>query len=167
MGHNAIRLCSAPGWMVMALAACGSEPPARGPFTLAAPQPPAAHSAAQFKTIDLHPNGFTVSEASGSGAGEQTGWGLGPATDSWIHALLWSGSAESVVDLNPSGFTFSQATGIGDGQQTGFGSGPATDGWRHALLWSGTAESVVDLNPSGFTNSQASGIGGVQQAGFG
>src|SRR5260370_39393640 len=119
MGQNAIRLCSAPSWMVMALAACGSEPPARGPFTLGAAQPPAAQSAAQFKTIDLHPSGFTVSEASGSGAGQQTGRGSGPATGSWTHALLGAGLAESVGGLNPSRFTVSETSGNGDGQPVG------------------------------------------------
>src|SRR5262245_61405655 len=71
--------------------------------------PPRA--AAEYIAIDLHPSGFTSSEAFGVSGGQQVGVGAGPATGGQIHALLWTGSAASVVDLHPSGFTSSEAAG--------------------------------------------------------
>jgi hypothetical protein len=75
-----------------------------------------------------------------------------------MHALLWTGSADSVVDLNPSGFTASEAYGVSGGQQVGVGT---IGGQEHALLWMGSADSVVDLHtflPPQFTSSIAHGI---------
>jgi uncharacterized membrane protein len=77
-----------------------------------------------------------------------------------MHALLWSGTAESYVDLNPSGVHESKAYGVSAGQQVGYGDG-------RALLWSGTSDSSVMLNPSGFQHSYACGISGGQQVGWG
>jgi hypothetical protein len=85
-------------------------------------------------------------------------------TGSQYHALLWTGSADSVVDLHPSGFTDSFAFGVFDDQQVG--DGIAGD-VSHALLWTGSADSVVDLQPSGFTRSVTFGVSGGQQVGRG
>lgn len=119
--------------------------------------------------IDLHPTSgiYYESRAYGCNGDQQVGYGIGSESSPFYgnqHALLWSGSAESVVDLN-SGFT-SYARGTNGTQQVGYGSsylGSST----HALLWNGTSSSVVDLNPSGFLYSLAYGISGTQQVGFG
>jgi hypothetical protein len=77
------------------------------------------------------------------------------------HALLWSGSADSVVDLHPSGFFNTFAYGVSGGRQVGEGTGPVTDYWDHALVWSGSADSVIDLHqflPVGFRDSYAQAI---------
>jgi PEP-CTERM motif len=61
---------------------------------------------------------------------------------STCHALLWTGSAESVVDLNaflPTGFTDAHADAIdADGNIVGFAFGPATGFVPHAFLWKPT-----------------------------
>jgi hypothetical protein len=82
--------------------------------------------------VDLHPSGFIESTAYGVSAGQQVGWGF---TGSRAHALLWTGSADSVVDLHtflPPEFTASTALGIdADGNIVGVAVGP--DG-QHAFL---------------------------------
>ena len=123
--------------------------------------------AVTYTAIDLNPIGFDYSESRGTSGTQQVGDGLGPATGSYTHALLWSGTAGSAVDLNPSGFDYSVALGISGTQQVGEGYSTATGGKVHALLWSGIAQSAVDLNPSGFDGSVASGISGTQQVGSG
>src|SRR5438132_3540134 len=120
-----------------------------------------------FTTIDLNPDGFVESWASGASDGQQVGYGFGPATGGYGHALLWRGTAASVLDLHPSGFMISRAMGISGGQQVGVGIGPGPETGSHALLWTGSAASVVDLHPSGFSRSEASGVSGGQQVGFG
>ena len=116
--------------------------------------------------VDLHPNGFTSSEAHGISGAEQVGFGT-DQTGGGTHALLWRGSAGSVVDLHPNGFTTSAAWGTSDGQQVGSGSGPVTGNITHALLWRGSAGSMVDLNPPGFWESSAVAASGTQQVGSG
>ena len=120
-----------------------------------------------FTAIDLNPSGFVESWATGISEEQQVGYGYGPATGGYGHALLWHGTAASVVDLHPSGFMISRALGISDGQQVGVGISPQPGSSSHALLWRGTAASVVDLHPSGFVRSEASGISGGQQVGWG
>ena len=116
---------------------------------------------ANYIFIDLNPSGVPFSLANGVSGGQQVGSGnIGGAS----HALMWTGSADSVVDLHPSGFTLSDAYAVSDGQQVGRGF---TGGQPHALLWTGSADSVVDLHPSGFTDSVAVGISGDQQVGYG
>jgi len=123
-------------------------------------------AATNYRVIVLHSAEFTDSRAVAASDGEQVGlgWGL---WGSKHHALLWSGTAESVVDLNPIGFDQSEADGVWGGIQVGWGKGPATGGYYHALQWSGTGESYVDLNPPGFTHSYAWDIHAGQKAGFG
>lgn len=128
--------------------------------------------------VDLHPSGFTYSEAVGVSGGQQVGDAhiirplesvALPRLSDIIHALLWRGSAASVVDLNPSGFTDSEAHGISGGEIVGWGDVIAPDdtGILHALLWHGTATNVVDLHPRGFDSSEANGTNGTEQVGWG
>ncbi len=105
---------------------------------------------------------------------QQVGYGSSPAfgptptpPQSIYHALLWSGTADSIVDLNPSGFVFSSASATDGNQQVGFVVTVPRMNILHAMLWSGTAASAVDLNPSGFGYSRALGVGGGQQVGLG
>jgi hypothetical protein len=57
-------------------------------------------AAAAYVAIDLHPSGFTSSEALGVSGGQQVGFGES-VEGGGPHALLWTGSAGSVVDLHP------------------------------------------------------------------
>jgi hypothetical protein len=111
--------------------------------------------------VDLNPSGYTSSYGYGVSGGQQVGDAAGPANGNNVHAILWSGTADSAVDLNPSGFTQSEALGISGGRQVGFGFGPATANNEHALLWSGRAISVLDLHSflsSDYSSSEAEGI---------
>jgi hypothetical protein len=120
-------------------------------------------AAADYIFIDLTPSGFSsFLYGNGVSDGQQVGYGFIAAH--W-HALLWTGSPDSVVDLTPSGFTDSFAYGVSDGQQVG--SGYPQGGGEHALLWTGSADSVVDLHPSEFTLSTATAISDDQQVGYG
>ena len=121
----------------------------------------------QFTAIDLNPPGFVESWATAISGGRQVGYGYGPATGGYGHALLWHGSAADVVDLHPNGFMISRALGISGGQEVGVGISSQPAGGSHALLWRGSAGSVVDLHPRGFVRSEASGISGEQQVGYG
>jgi len=115
-----------------------------------------AAQAVVYEAVILHPTGFDESAALGVSGGQQVGYGV--TLDGEVHALLWSGTAESVVDLHPTGFTSSEGYGTCSGQQVGYGRGKATGGKYHALLWSGTAESVLDLHsflPAGYIYSWA------------
>ena len=105
-----------------------------------------------YKVIDLG-----VGTANGAGGGEQVG-GAG-------HALLWTGSADSVVDLHPQGFTFSIAQGTAGRRQVGYADDKG--GARHAMLWRGSAATAVDLTPRNFRDASAYGADIEQQAGYG
>jgi hypothetical protein len=91
-------------------------------------------AAAQYTFIDLHPSVFPSSEALAVSGGQQVGDGF-TGISGINHALLWTGSADSVVDLHnflPPEFTSSIAEGIdADGNIVGYGSAP--DG-THAFL---------------------------------
>jgi hypothetical protein len=115
---------------------------------------------------DLNPTalGFVDSGAAGSDGVNQVGAGSLTTSESSIHALLWSGTANSAVDLNPASFTSSYATGVGGNQQVGYGN---SSNGTHALLWTGTAASAVDLNPDGFQSSAAYATDGNYQVGAG
>ncbi|MEN6451389.1 MAG: PEP-CTERM sorting domain-containing protein, partial [Thermoguttaceae bacterium] len=123
--------------------------------------------AATYVAIDLSPSGFAESEGYGACGTQQVGYGQTTKNSGTTHALLWSGTANSVVDLTLSGFTQSYAWATNGMQQVGNGYGSATAGNTHAILWSGTAASAVDLNPTGFDGSLAYGISGTQQVGQG
>jgi hypothetical protein len=109
----------------------------------------------------LNPSGFGFSYALGNYGSQQIGWGDGPATANDEHALLWSGTANSVIDLNPSGFEVTFGRAISGSEHVGSGFGPATGDNYHALLWLGTADSVMDLHAfltADYINSEALGI---------
>jgi len=112
-----------------------------------------------YKVVILNP---LYSEATAVSGEQQVGYG-----SPGYHALLWSGTPESVLDLTPSGFNWAEAWGVSGGQQVGRGTGSATGGADHALLWSGTPGSLVDLHPSGFVTSEAIGVSGGKQVGAG
>jgi hypothetical protein len=114
--------------------------------------------------VDLHPSGFDHSYAFAVAEGNQVGIGETLATPSRNHALLWSGTADSVVDLHPVGFDHSGAKDVFGKSQVGGGSVGESG---HALLWTGTATSVVDLHPAGFDGTEAHGIWGDRQVGVG
>jgi hypothetical protein len=127
--------------------------------------------------VDLNPSGFPGSIGIATDGGQQVGYGaptgavgLGAAVNG-NHALLWSGTAESVVDLHPvSGYDYTSANGVGGGQQVGWGrafDSVAKRIWSHALLWTGTAESVVDLHPSTFRDTSALSVANGRQVGWG
>src|SRR5439155_15375463 len=86
--------------------------------------------------VDLHPSGFTSSEATGASGGQQAGYGFALGAVVGLHALLWSGTASSVVDLQPSRFSDSVASGISLSQQAGGGRDYALLN-GHAVLCSG------------------------------
>jgi hypothetical protein len=108
---------------------------------------------------DLHPGGFSKSDAIGVFGGEQVGY-----VDS--HAALWRGSASSHIDLHPVGYFGSYAFSTDSIQQVGMTVNSGAGG-RRAALWSGTSQSFIDLHPSGFSSSEARGVGGGQQVGLG
>ena len=113
--------------------------------------------------VDLNPIGFTFSEALTAGGTTQVGWATAPAMAD--HALLWSGTAQSVVDLHPAGYKSSRALGASSTAQVGQGVPQGTETKPHALLWTGTAASVIDLNPLGAQESVANDASQNQQAG--
>jgi hypothetical protein len=128
--------------------------------------------------VDLHPTnlvGFTDSEAFFTDGANQVGDGDGTATGgtNHVHAMLWSGAANTAVDLHPtslSGFSDSSAEAVSGNQEVGEGNGSSTGFSDHALVWSGTAASAIDLQPtllSGFTDSRAIGTNGAKQIGNG
>ena len=55
--------------------------------------------------IDLNPFGFTISDARDVAGMYQAGYGHGPGTGDFDHALVWSGTAESALES-------SQALGV-------------------------------------------------------
>lgn len=90
--------------------------------------------------IDLHPAGYSSSQANGIGGNQQVGFALASAR----HAILWTGSSQSAVDLNPVGFSDSEARMTDGEHQVGWGTSSA-DSSSHALLWTDTAQSAIDL----------------------
>jgi hypothetical protein len=123
---------------------------------------------ATYQVVVLHPSSFPDarnSRAYGAGDGQQVGDVY--YVNGMPHALLWSGTAESVVDLHPDDFDSTRGSGASGGKQVGYGYGPITGGNHHGLLWSGTAASVIDLHPSGFEMSAADRISGSRQVGHG
>jgi hypothetical protein len=120
--------------------------------------------------VDLHPDGYTGSQANAVFENGVVGIGFGPPGGSasvW-HALLWHGSADSVIDLHPAGYPQTFASDVWQNSQVGTGVfSSALGGERHALLWHGTADSVIDLHSSGFTQTGANAVAGNLQVGFG
>jgi hypothetical protein len=121
--------------------------------------------------VDLNPSGFVGSSGTATDGSQQVGYGapngfigLGAAAYG-NHAMLWSGTAESVVDLHPAtGYETTSANGVGGGQQVGWGR---ASGSSHALLWTSSPQSVVDLHPSGARDTAALGVANGRQVGWG
>lgn len=115
-------------------------------------------SGSAASAMDLHPAalGFSDSQASAVGDGQQAGlvYNAGDSTSS--RAAVWSGTPGSGVNLHPDGFTTSWAQGVGSGFQVGEATG--SDGQPHAMIWRGTPASAIDLHralPSNFVWSRA------------
>ncbi len=114
--------------------------------------------------VNLHPNGYSSSQALATNGTQQGGW----ATDALTlnrHAMMWSGTAASAVDLHAAGYTDTRITAMTATQQVGdgwtLGAPGAAGSIRHALVWSGTPGSAVDLNqylPPGYKHAVATGI---------
>jgi hypothetical protein len=130
------------------------------------------HGSAE-SVVDLHPSEFLHSFGRGVSGSIQVGGGYSerlpahPAIGLNIHALLWTGTAESVVDIHPAGFDYSEALAVSGNVQVGFGGTATPANSDHALLWRGTAESVVDLHPPGFQFTAAQGVSEFGQVGYG
>ena len=86
--------------------------------------------------VDLHPAGYSSSEAVATDGEFQAG-------DAWIggttHAMMWNGTSESATDLHPHGAVSSEAVGVSNGLQIGTVGFSSTSGG--AVYWRGTAES--------------------------
>ena len=120
-------------------------------------QTPSSTTASQhYVMTDLNPVGATNSAATGMSAVQQVGSAGFPTAAGLTetHAVLWSGSADSVVDLG-----IGSISAVADGQQVGTAN-------NQAALWSGSAASLVNLNPDLWTQSVANGIATGQQVGI-
>jgi hypothetical protein len=102
--------------------------------------------------------GTVPSMATSTNGSQQGGWAGG-------HAVMWSGSADSMVDLNPGGYFDSRVSGMAAVFQVGDGwlGGPANTAGavRHALLWRGSVATVLDLNqflPPSITGAAIDGV---------
>lgn len=108
--------------------------------------------------VDLHPSAYVYSAASAINGGKQAGYGFvadpnapvlmaSVGLTGYTHALIWSGSANSVIDLNqflPAGYTDAVASGVdAQGNIVGAASGPATQGVAHAFLWKPGSSSIA------------------------
>lgn len=114
--------------------------------------------------VDLHPSGYSESEAYAVSDGSQGGTGISTTTN-YGHALLWHGTAQSAADLNPAAYLESDIQDVQGNNQVGEGYG--SDFVSHALLWHGTADSATELDKSGFDSSEASSIDGNNIVGRG
>jgi hypothetical protein len=107
---------------------------------------------------------FEESFGRGIGDGQQVGDNNSLQTGGGSHALLWSGTPESLIDLHPQGWSASYMTGVAGGRQSGFVE--PGDGRVFAAMWSGSADSMVLLHPQGWGNSQLLGISLRDQVGW-
>ena len=85
--------------------------------------------------LDLNPAGYFWSYGVGIHGNRQVGYGNNTIYSNIYHALLWSGSADTVVDLNPGASYNSSARNIHGNQVVGYYKGPSTNGDLHAALW--------------------------------
>jgi hypothetical protein len=142
-----------------------------GDATITPPFGPVSHALLWHGTpdsvVDLHPAGYTGSQANAVFEDKVVGFGVGSSGGLW-HALFWHGAADSVVDLHSAPYPQTFASGVSQDSQVGTGIfSSALGGERHALLWHGTAASVIDLHSSGFTQTGANAVAGNLQVGFG
>jgi hypothetical protein len=142
-----------------------------GDATTIPPRGPVSHALLWHGTadsvVDLHPAGYTGSQANAVFEDKVVGFGFGSPGGLW-HALLWHGAADSVVDLHPAQYPQTFASDLSQDSQVGTGVFSSLPGGeRHALLWHGTAASVIDLHSFGFTQTGANAVAGNLQVGFG
>jgi len=103
-----------------------------------------SHSAASF--INLHSATYETTEVTGISGSQQVGRGTFTGNNH-IHALMWTGTPESVVDMNPPGVLSSEMLAVRDNVQIG-------DRWvtvnalnvQKACIWTGTPDSMQDLD---------------------
>ena len=110
---------------------------------------------------DLHPPGYSASEARAASSMNQAGAVFLPSGS--FRAALWSGTASSFVDLHPAGATNSWIEGAGGDQQVGYVFFGRV---ANASMWTGSAASWVNLHPAGASQSLAHGGDGTQQVGY-
>ncbi len=128
----------------------------------------ATWASADWSYIDLIPSGFDVSNrsmANGDYSGHQFGYGNGASTGYRDHALMWSGTANSLVDIHPDAFENSQILMAGDGHEVGFAR-PSGTNESHAIEWNSDG-SYTELNRAGYTYTAAYSISGDQVVGQG
>ena len=122
--------------------------------------------------VDLNPSGAAGSSAGAICGTQQAGYCIigyisGGMLCGYLHAAMWSGTADSWVDLHPSCAVGSFAYGTSGTQQAGCVYRYIDSVWCvHASMWSGTAASWIDLNPAGSTDSIAYATSGGQQTGW-
>ncbi|MCW5946064.1 MAG: PEP-CTERM sorting domain-containing protein [Fimbriimonadales bacterium] len=120
-----------------------------------------------YNAVVLHGPGvpFPFSYGWGIGGGQQVGHSNIFLTGG-SHALLWSGSPESLIDLHPAGFDNSYALAAEGGRQVGHVE--LENPFRaRAVMWFGSPENYANLHAEMFHSTFARGIGGDQQVGFG
>jgi len=126
------------------------------------------YAQAQYTVEILHsplvPSGSSY--GAGAGGGQQVGhtnqFLAGPS-----HALLWSGTANSLVDLHPAGWDASYAFATDGMRQVGWRETQTGQPAQFATLWSGSSKGWVDLHNPTYFHTYALGIGGEQQVGIG
>ncbi|MFO0836043.1 MAG: hypothetical protein U0638_13815 [Phycisphaerales bacterium] len=129
-----------------------------------------AHATAQWRVIDLHPEGAVRSRANSVAGGMQGGsiWITGIGNQ----AVMWSGDSNG-VNLHPYSSGSSLVLGVcGDGTQVGVasngqvGDDGSSSGLAVPSLWRGTRASWVNLRPAHATSGVAMCVIAGQQAGF-
>jgi len=121
-----------------------------------------AATAVDYTVTSISPEDYSETFVTAAAGPSQVGYGSGPSTGGNSHAILWSGTAESLIDLNPDGYDGSVIYGVGGGQQVGVGFDLGTN---LAILWPApTAGSAVNLTPAGIDFAAAYGTDGTTQA---
>lgn len=114
--------------------------------------------------VNLHPAGFTWSQALGISGSVQVGHGEHTASGQ-ERAILWNGTAASAIELHPPGYAWSQAFATDGTHHVGSGSSPG--GGTQALLWTGAPATPLVLNPPDINNAYLTSLSGGQQGGGG
>ncbi|MBL8765295.1 MAG: hypothetical protein JNM07_13605 [Phycisphaerae bacterium] len=91
----------------------------------------------------------------------------GVATETYGHAAMWSGSAETFVDMHPlSNPRSSEIVAMDGGVQVGDTRALVTQSYHHAAMWRGTPQSHIDLNPPGMVESYGTAAADGMQGGY-
>ena len=128
-----------------------------------------------WTATSLHPSGAISSRGYGVGDGQETGTVVYTATDgNEEHAVLWSGTAESMIDLHNPSTIKTGAVATAGGMQGGNWWEPfeifQNGQWYlvyfpEACAWSGSAGSFQNLRVSGWEYSGVYDSDGVHQIG--